>query len=335
MLSRARPTLVRMPTVTLPKPRGFRLDAAQKFYASFTPGSGMAAVEGARLTLAFRLDRTFEPVVVALDDAPNALAAEYAGTRDGESVVRQVSRILGLDADGDAWRAIGERDPVVGMLQSEFPGFFTAAKSSPYDAATWSVIAPRMNMNSAASLKMSIAEKRGDAVTLGGRVHHLFPGPEAVARIEPFPGLPEEKRERLRGVARVALEGRLGADRLRAMKERDALEELMTLRGIGPWAASHILYRGAALQDALPTAEPRVLHGFGAAYGMIPNVGAFERMAKRGRPFRMWVCILLSRHLARMGGWHAPSLGRERAAAGRLQSPRSPRIARPMKLVTA
>jgi DNA-3-methyladenine glycosylase II len=50
------------------------------------------------------------------------------------------------------------------------------------------------------------------------------------------------------------------------MPASEALAELQTLRGIGPWSASHILFRGAASPDGLPTAEPRVLHGLAHAY---------------------------------------------------------------------
>jgi hypothetical protein len=31
----------------------------------------------------------------------------------------------------------------------------------------------------------------------------------------------------------------------------------------------------------------------------------------------MWVCVLLARHLASVGGWHQPELVAERAALGR------------------
>jgi hypothetical protein len=54
------------------------------------------------------------------------------------------------------------------------------------------------------------------------------------------------------------------------MPETEALAELMMLRGVGPWAASHIYFRGAAPPDALPTVEPRVLHGIASAYGVAP-----------------------------------------------------------------
>jgi DNA-3-methyladenine glycosylase II len=307
-----------MTTVRIPRPSAFSLSAASAFYANFVPGSGMAAAAVDGLTLAFRLDGAFDPVAVALREEGDTLVAECSGTSDTTAMRRQVARILGLDADAAGWASLGRRDPVVGRLQAEFPGFFTAAKPSPYEAAVWGVIAPRMHIGAAAKLMMAIARDHGDAVELRGHIHHVFPSPRTVAGIDRVAGLPDEKLARLKGVARAALEGKLDAERLRAMTEKDALAELQSLRGVGPWTASHIFYRGAAPHDALPTAEPRVLHGLAHAYGLdSPSVEDLECLAEAWRPFRMWVCVLLSRHLARAGGWNAPGLGKERAAVGR------------------
>jgi len=307
-----------MTSFTIPKPRAFRLSAATEFYAGFTPGSGMAAAAVDQLTLAFRLDQSFEAVAVALREERDVIVGQLAGSEDAPRAARQVARILGLEAGADDWFAVGQREPVVGMLQRQFPGFFTAAKASPYDAATWGMIAPRMNLKQAANIKQAMARELGDRVELFGRVHHVFPAPRELATLERFPGLNEEKIVRLRGVARAALEGRLDADYLRDLGEKAALTELQTLRGVGPWAASHIYYRGAAPRDALPTAEPRVLHGVAQAYRIdVPSEAVYRRIAEGWRPFRMWVCVLLSRYLARQGGWDAPGLAQERATAGK------------------
>ncbi len=307
-----------MPTITFETPHGFRLQAATEFYAQFVPGSGMAAASVDGLTLAFRLDRTFDAVAARLTDAGDRLVVDFAGTTDAAAVRAQVARILGLDGDARAWGDLGARSPLVGALQAEFPGFFTAAKSSPYDAATWAVIAPRMSMRLAAAAKLAITREHGDSVWLDGVEHRVFPRPEVLAAVAQVEGLAEEKVTRLRGIARAAMDGALDADVLRATSESAALRDLQRLRGVGPWAASHIYYRGAAPIDALPTTEPRVLHGLAHALGVAAVTPAdFVRAADEWRPFRMWVAVLLSRHLARTERWHAPTLERERAASGR------------------
>jgi DNA-3-methyladenine glycosylase II len=299
-------------------PEAFALRAASDFYAGFVPGSGMAAGDAVTLTLAFRVDATFEPVAVELRQDGHRVVGTTSASDDPARVRDQVARMLGLERGCEAWPALGRADPVVGALQREYPGFFTVAKASPYDAATWAVIAPRMGIAHAARVKMALARKHGDRVALRGRVHEVFPSPERLAKVERFEGLSDEKVARLREVARAAADGKLDAERLRELGEARSIRELQTLRGVGPWAASHIYFRGAAPADGLPRAEPRVLQGFARAYGSeVPAWEGFERAAEAWRPFRMWVCVLFSRHLARMGGWNARELAAQRAAAGR------------------
>lgn len=306
-----------MSTFMLRKPLGFRLAAAAEFYREFTPGSGMAAAAVDTLTLAFRLDGSYAPVAVGLRERGDELSIEVAGDAERAALVKQLGRILGLEGDARAWLELGERDLVVGDLQRQFRGFFSAAKASPYDAATWAVISPRMNQQQAARIKLALARELGDALMLNGKLHFVFPSPERLLTLERFPGLPEEKVVRLRGVAQAALDGLLDADHLRELGEARALTELQKLRGVGPWAASHIYFRGAAPMDGLPTAEPRVLHGLASAYRLrSPSLVTFQRIATGWRPFRMWVCVLLMRHLGKTAGWHAPGLDEERVRAG-------------------
>ena len=138
-----------MRTIHIDTPIGFSLQAASDFYADFTPGSGMAIAEPSTLTFAFRLDGTFEAVAVSLRNAGARIAIDIAGSDDVDTVVAQVRRMLGLDVDAAAWLNLGRDNATVGKLQAEFPGFFTAAKASPYDAAAWGVLSPRVSVVSA------------------------------------------------------------------------------------------------------------------------------------------------------------------------------------------
>jgi DNA-3-methyladenine glycosylase II len=300
------------------KPIGFSLRAAAEFYSCFTPASGMAAGTKEQLTLTFRLDGSFAPVAVTVREESRSLLVEVAGTDDLATLERQLARILGLDADSVAWFTLGETDLVVGELQRQFPGFLSAAQASPYDAATWAVIAHRMNQEQAARIRLALAREFGDTVESGDRIHCVFPGPAELAVLDRFPGLTQEKVARLRGVAQAALNGLLDAERLRRMGEARAVSELQSLRGIGPWAASHIYFRGAAPHDGLPLAEPRLLQGLASAYRLrSPSIETFQRVASGWRPFRTWVCVLLLRHLSQAAGWQAPGLALERAEVGR------------------
>lgn len=292
-------------------PEGFSLAAAAQFYAGFTPGSGMASADG--LGFAFGADRTYAPVGVRLRADGDAIVAEYEGEVAADALRAQLARMLGLNADGAAW--LGIADPVVRRLQAQFPGFFTAAKASPYDAATWSIIAARIGIAQASRVKRALTAAHGDDV-FGMRA---FPHPEKLLALESFPGLSAEKLVRLRGIAEAALAGELDADRLAAIGEERALAQLQTLRGIGPWGAAHIYFRAVAPVDALPHGEPRVLHAVAQAYDL-PGVtqADFARIAEAWRPFRMWTAVLLMRAFAQTPGWAtAPRDGASRSSGKR------------------
>lgn len=285
----------------------FTLRSAREFLQGFTPGSGTAASEGDTLSLAFRLDGTFEPVVVALTDAGSEIRGRAVGTRDAEAAAKQVARILSLDIDGADWPEVGKRDPVIGELQSRFPGARAVCFPSPYEAAAWGVLSQRCSMRQAAVWKSALASEHGDAVRLGTKTFAVFPAPATLVSLETCSTIPREKLARLRAVATAALAGRLDAEHLRALGERDALNELQAIHGIGAWTAQHVYMRGAGIADALPLVEPRVLRGMELTYGMsrTPSEIEYATIARKWRPYSMWVAILMVRALSTTPQWHS------------------------------
>jgi DNA-3-methyladenine glycosylase II len=283
----------------LQAPYGFHLSAAADFYAGFTPMGGAARQLGPRLQLAMRLDGTFEAFSAKLSQEGSRLDVELEGTADVATATNQLSRMLGLDADGRAWARIGEVDPVMGALQRQQPGFFTAGFPSPYEAGVGGVLSHRSSIAQAAALRRRLSEAHGTQV--GGIF--VLPSPQQLLHVKAFVGVAPQKLAVLHGLARAALDGRLEAKRLRALPVDEALASLQTLHGIGPWTANHMLLRGASLVDALPMAEPRVLRAFTLAYQRPER--DFVRAAEAWRPFRMWACIVLVRNLARLGQFEA------------------------------
>ncbi len=178
-------------------------------------------------------------------------------------------------------------------------------------------------MRQAAAIRRRLSEAHGSRVQVGATSMALVPSPEQLLAVRTFPSVPDEKLARLHGIARAALEGRLDPARLRALPFDEAVADLERLDGVGPWTAQHIVLRGAALADALPTAEPRVLAGLAEAYRLeaLPSPRAFAELAERWRPYRMWVAILLVR-LA-MASPAPQRTGSPRRAAPSLQAGRA------------
>lgn len=312
-----------MRDVTL-EPRGpFDLATARDFAGGFPAGIGSRAESDGSILMAFPVEDWSGSAAVQLrQESGGRLVGTAFGGGDPAVVDRQAARSLSLDHDGSGWPDVGVRDPVVGAAQARYGLLRPVCFFSAYEAATSFVIGQRISMTQTRRVKERLAEIAGDRVEveLDGerRSVAVFPVPAALLAVDAVPGLAPAKVDRLHGLARAALDGRLDTERLRALPEPEATAELMALPGIGPWTASGVLTRGCGLADALPLGDPisrdAVRHFYRLDHA--PDDEEWLAIADAWRPYRMWTTVLL--HMA----WR-----RESAAAGSVVSGRQGRSA--------
>ncbi len=213
----------------------------------------------------------------------------------GDVIAAQVARILSVDVDGTGFADLGRRDEVIGALQAAAPGLRPPQFCSPYEATAWSVLSARIHTAQAAAIRARMSQRFGERFVVAGRTMFSFPGPTALLGVASVPGLNEVKIERLHAVARAALAGRLDIDRLLAMTPDDAMTDLRTLPGIGPFYAALVVLRACGLVDALPLNEPRVRKLVHEVYGIDHELddAEYTAFAERWAPYRMWASVLI------------------------------------------
>ena len=251
------------------------------------------------LRLAFAADGTGAPVGAELRQAERdgPVTARVHGDAEDEVVAGQLARIVSLDADGDAWIAVGARDPLLGALQARFAGLRPVLFSSPYEAACWAVISARWGREQAARARDAIAGAHGHGFKLAGEPRYAWPGPArllAALDEERVIGLPGEKLRRLHGVATAAAAGELDAARLHALGPEAAEEAVGALRGFGPFYRSLVVVRAVGFTDALAADEPRSRGSAAQLHGLAElSAPRFAELAEAWRPFRTWAAVLL------------------------------------------
>ena len=109
---------------------------------------------------------------------------------------------------------------------------------------------------------------------------------------------------RLHAIAHAAREGRLSVERLTAMAPEDAMKDLQTLPGIGPFYSALIVIRACGNADVLSVQEGMTRSAAVNLYGLDPDLSdaEYEAFAERWRPFRTWVSVMM-----RAVGSRAPS----------------------------
>jgi DNA-3-methyladenine glycosylase II len=268
------------------EPRGpFTLASAARFISGWSPATGIGTQEEVRLHFLCD-DFSGDASVLLRQDAGSVVRATITGgsAAGAERVIAQAARVVSLDHDGTGYAEVGERDPVVGRLQRESGFLRPVLFHSPYEAACWAVISARLRQPQAARIR--------DAVSAGG----VFPAPAALLARDEIAGLTAEKVQRLHGIARAALEGRLDREALLAAGQEEAVARLRELRGIGPFWADGIYLRAVGPTDGLTLAEARVRAKAAEHYGtpdVVADDDAFVALAERWRPFRTWVSVLL------------------------------------------
>jgi len=272
----------------------FSLRAAAEF--GFGPSLGRA-FDGA-MRLAFPVDGGGYAGVLARQPAPDGpLECEIEGDGDLVVVERQLRRVLSLDHDGEGFMEVGGRDDVIATLQERYRGQRPVLFHSPYEAAAWAIISTRRRTAAAAKLRHSLAERLGASFELGGETVCAFPEPERLLEVQlGDEHHAAERLERVKGVARATLDGSLDAARLLSLGPQHAYEELLELRGIGPFYATLIVMRAVGFADApLGVQEPHLLGALGRFYGLDgpATLEQYGTISAAWQPYRTWAGVLV------------------------------------------
>ncbi len=272
-----------------------RFDLTQSINFGF--GQREAAPDAATMPLGFVLDGYDEQVAAVVTRQPSgrlALDIGGAGPKSLDAVGAQVARVLSVDVDATGWDALGDRDPLIGQLQRVRPGLRPPLFYSAYEALAWAVLSARRPRQQMAKVRADLSVAHGATIDVGGQRIPVMPTPRQLLTVDAFPGLSAEKIERLHGVARAALQGRLGTAELRALPIGEAAARLRELDGIGPFYAELVIVRALGHVDVLPTAEPQLLALAGELTGAGRALSPTELEAY-GRehwiPWRTWACV--------------------------------------------
>lgn len=252
---------------------------------------------GDAIVMAFPVEGWESSAAVSLRQHGSTIRGEIHGAApaDAERAWQQALATFSLDVDGQGFADVGRRDPVIGRLQAEYRNLRAVLFHSPYEAACAFLIGHRIRIQQTRRLRQKMAEEAGVGIAVDGSKVFAFPDPRTLLRMKSFPAVAPTKIERLRAAARAALDGMLDRQRLRALPEAEALQQLQTLPGIGEFFAQGILMRGAGLVDAV-TDDDLTARAIQLLYGLRdrPDRAAVLKRAETWRPFRMSAVVLLN-----------------------------------------
>lgn len=281
-----------MNTTSFAVPSDFALADSLAFLAGFTPQRVAPNPDGASvLRFATPLTPGWIPTEVTLTQNADQLCVDWDSDAEPDAVQQHVERILSLDVDASGFADVIAADAVLDELIAPRRGIRPPLFWSPYEAAVWAVLSQRVRMTQASNLKARLANELGTTAESGHTT--ATPAPEVLSGLEHLDGLNDTKTERLRAVAQAAIHGTLDPQPLRTASASNALDELQTIEGIGPFSAELILVRGAGAPDIFPTNKKRLHNIMSKLYDKTATTNDLAEIASRWSPYRSWIAFHL------------------------------------------
>jgi AraC family transcriptional regulator, regulatory protein of adaptative response / DNA-3-methyladenine glycosylase II len=212
------------------------------------------------------------------------------------AVLTRLRHLFDLDCDPGEIEGHLVRDPLLAPLVRERPGLRIPGTMDGFETGWRAILGQQVSVRGARTLSGRFAEAFGEVLPTEGPVAppaglDRLPVPaEVVAeasvdRIRKV-GLPRQRAEAVRALARAVADGRI---RLEAgVDVEETLAHLENLPGIGPWTARYVALRALHWPDAFPHGDLVLRNALG---GLSP--GEARRRAERWRPWRGYAALHL------------------------------------------
>jgi AraC family transcriptional regulator of adaptative response / DNA-3-methyladenine glycosylase II len=201
--------------------------------------------------------------------------------RDLAPAVGRMRRLLDLDADPVAIDDHLGTDPQLAALVATTPGLRAAGSVDPYETLVRAIVGQQVSVAGARTVTGRIAEAIADPLTIDhSGLTHVFPSMQRLAHAGPevFP-MPTARAATLQRVGTAVVDGDLVLDT--GVDRAQVIEQLVAIKGIGPWTAQYVVMRGLGDPDVFLDTDLGVRHAL-TALDLEPDA------AERWRPWRTY-----------------------------------------------
>ncbi|MGA8847371.1 MAG: AlkA N-terminal domain-containing protein [Nocardioides sp.] len=179
---------------------------------------------------------------------------ELSDLRDTTAAVERTRRLLDADCDPVAVAEHFLADAVIGPLSRACPGLRVPGQVDGDETAVRTVIGQQVSVTGARTVTGQIVARHGVPceTSLPG-LTHLFPRAAVLAEVDPTTlPMPRARGRALVGLCQALASGAIVLDR--GTDRHVVREDMIALRGIGPWTADYVAMRALAHPDVfLPT----------------------------------------------------------------------------------
>lgn len=188
-----------------------------------------------------------------------------------------------------------ESDDPMAEFTGRFRGLGIAQSASPFEGLVLSILGQQISNEVARVLRDLLVDRLGKVTSVQGVDYRAFPSPSAIAEagIDKLREmkLSARKAEYISDIAGSVASGVLDLDALADLPDESIVEELVKLRGVGPWTAHWLLIRAFDRPDGFPEGDLAIQRSLGVLYNGGERLTPDEAVAlsARWRPYRSYL----------------------------------------------
>lgn len=174
--------------------------------------------------------------------------------RTEEAARAALVRLLGPETDLSAFYRLAERDPLLRTLAARFRGLKPPRFPTLFECVVNAIACQQLTLTVGIRLLNRLAKAHGTKPEKGAL--HAFPVPTRLAGLAPETlrplGFSGAKARSIVELAAGISAGTFNPSAIERLDEREALQALLRLRGVGRWTAEYALLRGLGRLHVFP-----------------------------------------------------------------------------------
>ena len=282
--------------ITCVAPYDFRLS-----WRMFTAFSGSCASSYGALAAWWEEKSTLLNLRQTSEHPPVVEVIAHPLPRRSRLVLDHMRQILHADLDLKPFYQAAEKEPRLREVIADLKGLKPVRPPDIFHMLVIALSEQQVSMTAALAIRERIISSFGTAI---GRLT-AFPRPETLSAADIRQlrscGLSLRKAESLRELARLFASGEIDPEAWKEMEDRELVELLTSLPGVGQWTAEYVLLRGLGRLDVVPGSDLGVRRAVGAylAGGGIPSAGEVHEILRPWSPWRGLAAFYLLAHQRR------------------------------------
>jgi AraC family transcriptional regulator of adaptative response / DNA-3-methyladenine glycosylase II len=253
---------------------------------------GVESVNSGHYKRTIKVDGEVGQISVSNDENKRSLCCriDLGSSRPLILIVERIRRLFDLNALPQDIQCHLERDRSLAKLMKDNPGQRLPGAWDGFEIAVRAIVGQQISVKGATTVMGRIAEKYGDLTEYGT----VFPGPESLSKIDPgdLP-MPGNRARAIKMMAQAILDGKLNLG-----NEADTttlVEQLVAIKGIGPWTAQYVAMRALNDPDAFLLGDLVLLKVAKEKMGIDSEKELLQR-AEAWRPWRAYAGMHLWRN---------------------------------------